>query len=182
MAFFQDFVKRVVSCFEKAGLYYAFTGALAASFYGVPRTTVDVDVVVFLQSEADRAKLVSALREAELDADMAEVEKALKSGYRIASFRDKRTPFTLDVILSDRKFKRRAGEVDEFKVYFQTPEDLVLAKLRMIRATMPRERALKDVEDVKAVLKFTKVDLEAVKRQAEKEGTLQILEDVMAQQ
>jgi hypothetical protein len=28
------------------------------------------------------------------------------------------------------------------------PKDLILAKLRMIKATVPRERALKDVEDV----------------------------------
>ena len=34
-----------------------------------------------------------------------------------------------------------------------------------------RERAQKDVGDVKAILKFVRVDLEAVRRQAEKEGT-----------
>jgi hypothetical protein len=51
------------------------------------------------------------------------------------------------------------------------PKDLVLAKLRMIKATKPRERALKDEEDIKAILNFTKVDVEAVKRQAEKDNT-----------
>ncbi|MEM2250196.1 MAG: hypothetical protein QXP16_05810, partial [Candidatus Bathyarchaeia archaeon] len=69
--------------------------------------------------------------------------------------------------------------LDEFKVHFQTPEDLVLAKLRMIRATMPRERAQKDIEDIKAILKFTKVDIEAVRKQAKKEDTFQIFEDLM---
>ena len=39
-------------------------------------------------------------------------------------------------------------------------EDLVLAKLRMIKATLLRERAVKDEEDVKAILGFTKVDTE----------------------
>jgi len=57
-----------------------------------------------------------------------------------------------------------------------------LAKLRMIKATVPRERALKDVEDIKAIIRFTRVNLEAVKRQARKEGTLQTLENIMAQQ
>jgi hypothetical protein len=56
------------------------------------------------------------------------------------------------------------------KAYFQTPEDLVLAKLR--------ERAQKDVEDIKAILKFARVNLEAVRRQAEKEGTIKILENI----
>jgi hypothetical protein len=52
----------------------------------------------------------------------------------------------------------------------------------MIRAMVPPERAQKDVDDVKAMLKITRVNLEAVRRQAEKEGTLKILENIMAQQ
>lgn len=42
---FEGFVRRVIGCFNAVGLDYMFTGVLAASFYGVPRTTVDVDVV-----------------------------------------------------------------------------------------------------------------------------------------
>ena len=48
----------------------------------------------------------------------------------------------------------------------------------MIKATVPRERALKDVEDVRAVLRFTRVNVEVVKRQAEKDSTLSIFETV----
>jgi len=66
--------------------------------------------------------------------------------------------------------------------YYQKPENLVLAKLRMIRATVPRERAQKDVDDVKAILKFARVNLEAIRRQAEKEGTIKILEEITTQQ
>jgi hypothetical protein len=67
------------------------------------------------------------------------------------------------------------------RTFFQTPEDLVLvlAKLRMIRATVPKERALKDVEDVKAILRFSRVDLDVVKERARMENTLSILEDIM---
>jgi len=59
------------------------------------------------------------------------------------------------------------------------PEDLILAKLQMIKATVPRERALKDEEDVKAILRFTKVDVEAVKKRARKEGTLVVFEEIV---
>jgi len=40
----------------------------------------------------------------------------------------------------------------------------------MIRATVPKERTLKDVEDVKAVLRFSRVDLETVKEKARKDA------------
>jgi hypothetical protein len=49
----------------------------------------------------------------------------------------------------------------------------------MIKATVPRERAIKDEEDVKAVLAFTKVDLAAVKKQAKRDKTLTILEGLI---
>jgi len=48
----------------------------------------------------------------------------------------------------------------------------------MIKATLPHERAAKDKEDVKAVLAFANVDVEAVRQQARKDGTLEILENL----
>jgi len=84
---FDNFVKRLVSCFNAAGLDYVFTGALAASFFGVPRTTVDVDVLVRAVTVGDRVKLVSALRQAGVAVDEKRVEAALKSKYGIATFR-----------------------------------------------------------------------------------------------
>jgi hypothetical protein len=49
----------------------------------------------------------------------------------------------------------------------------------MIKATVPRERALKDEEDVRAILKFTRVNVGTVKRQAGKDSTLSIFESLM---
>ncbi|MCW4020556.1 MAG: hypothetical protein NWF14_04935 [Candidatus Bathyarchaeota archaeon] len=50
--------------------------------------------------------------------------------------------------------------------FYQKPEELILAKLFMMKGTFPMERALKDKDDVKAIIRFTRVDLDAVKRQA----------------
>jgi hypothetical protein len=173
---FYDLVRRLVKGFEEAGVDYVFTGALAASFYGVPRTTVDVDVVVEVAEEKQRARLVSALRMAELVVDEREIDRAFESGYRIARFADSKTSYSVDVIFSSGRFEKRAGTVAGLRTFFQTPEDLILAKLRMIKATVPKERALKDEDDVRAVLKFTKVDVKVVKEQAKRENTLSIFE------
>jgi hypothetical protein len=173
-------VRRLVRSFEKAGVDYVFTGALAASFYGAPRTTVDVDVVVWIVEGEQRAKLVSALRMAELVVEESEIDRALLSGYRIARFRDSRTAYTVDVMFSDVRLEKRAGTVAGLRMFFQTPEDLVLAKLRMIKATVPRKRALKDEEDVRAILRFTEVDVGAVKERARRDDTLHILEEIIS--
>ena len=176
---FNDFVKRIVSGFNAAGLDYVFTGALAASFYGVPRTTVDVDVLVRVSTAGDRAKLVSALRQTGVNVDKKRVEAAFRSKYGIATFRDRKSSFSIDVIFRrDKKLDKRAGSILSLPTFFQAPEDLILAKLRMIKATVPKERAQKDEDDVRAILKFTKVDAEAVKKQARRNNTLRIFESI----
>jgi hypothetical protein len=179
---FESLLRRIVESFNASGLDYMFTGALAVSYYGRARTTVDVDIVVAVGGVGWRERLLSALRAAGLVVEEKALDDALKSGYNIATFRDSKSPITVDIILSREKLAKKRGKVLGLPTYFQKPEELVLAKLRMIRATVPRERAQKDVDDVKAVLKFARVDLEAVRRQAEKEGTVKILEEITAQQ
>jgi len=156
-----------------------FTGALAASFYGVPRTTMDVDVLVKVATEGDRAKLVSALKQAGMRVDEKKIEAALKLSYRIVTFKDDKSPYSVDVIFSrERELKKRVGTVAGLPTFYQTPEDLILAKLRMIKATVPRDRAQKDEEDVRAIMRFTKIDVKAVEKQARKNNTLPILESL----
>lgn len=157
-----------------------FTGALAASYYGRARTTRDIDVIVAIVGKGWKEKLVLALRQAGLIVEEAKIDEALKSDYKIATFKNGKSPLMVDVIFSDTKLKKRAGKILGISTFYQKPEDLILAKLRMIKATVPRERALKDEEDVKAILKFTRVDLEVVKRRAGKENTLAILKTLMA--
>jgi len=180
METYYDLVRRLVKAFGAAGFDYVFTGALAASFYGLPRTTTDVDVMVQLSGESAKSKLAYALRRVGVRADEKEIDRALASGYRIATFNDRRTAYSVDIILSSEKLEKRTGTVAGVQAFFQTPEDLISAKLRMIKATVPRERALKDEEDVRAILKFTGVDVEAVKKKAKKETTLSIFEALTA--
>ena len=64
-------------------------------------------------------------------------------------------------------------------VHYLGPEALVLAKLRMIKASLPRERSLKDKEDIRAIIRNTKVDTQEIVRRARKETTLTILRQVL---
>ena len=176
---FYRFANRLAEAFGGEGLDYAFTGALAVSFYGAPRTTSDVDVMVAVAGKADvKTKVTRALWQAGLDVDERKIVEALVSGYNIATFKDKASAYTVDVIFSGEKLEKQAGTIAGLNTFFQKPEGLVLAKLRMIKATLPRERAAKDEEDVKAILAFTRVDLAAVKKQAKKEGTSEILQSL----
>lgn len=139
---------------------------------------MDIDVIVYVSPENLQAQLLTPLRKAGFQVKGERVQKALSSGYRILTFKDKETSFTLDVILSDKKLEKRAGTILDLPTFYQKPEDLILSKLRMIKATFPRERAIKDEEDIKAILKYTKVNMKLLKRKARKEKTITTLEDI----
>jgi hypothetical protein len=174
----EGLIKRIVGSFNDAGIDYMITGALAASYYGTPRTTMDIDVVVRPTLE-DLRTLVTALKKADMHIDEDKIYDALKSEYKIVTVRDKKTPFTLDIILSDKKLEKKAGTILKLPTFYQNPEELILAKLRMIKATIPIERAQKDREDVKTILEHTRINIKNLRAKAEKEHTLIILEDLI---
>ncbi len=171
------FAKKLACALQNANLDYAFTGALAVSFYGVPRTTTDVDVIIAVADEADlEGRIVSALMQAGLEVDKRKIRTALTSGYKIASFKDKTSPFTVDIIISMDKLDKTSGKIGDAATFFQSPEGLIAAKLRMIKATLPPERSTKDKEDIKSILAFTKVNIAAIKKHAYKDNTAEIFE------
>ncbi len=178
---FEAFIKRVVRSFNAANLDYMFTGALAASYYGTPRTTMDADVIIKISAGKEkRNEIVSTLEEAGLRVHEQRIHAALQSEFKIATFRDSKSPFTLDIIFSTRKLRKRAGTILGLPTFYQTPEDLVLAKLRMIKATFPKERTIKDKDDIEAIFRFTRVNLRTIKRSARGNSTLSILERILA--
>lgn len=174
---FEGLIRRLVKNFNAARIDYMFTGALAASYYGMPRTTMDVDIVVKAAREHLKA-LATLLRKAEMKVDERRIDEAFESGFKMITLKDKRTPFTVDIIFSDGKLEKKRGTILGLPTFYQTPEGLILSKLRMIKATVPRERALKDEDDVKAILRYAEVDMKAVKRRSRREGTFSILEEL----
>lgn len=164
--------------FNASEIDYMFTGALAASYYGMPRTTVDVDIIVHVSKE-NAHRLFETLRKAQVQVNKRKVEQSIGSDFRMLTVRDKKTTLYLDVILSDKKLKKKPGTVVGLSTFYQTPEELILAKLRMIKVTIPRERALKDKDDIRAVLKHTRVNVKAIEKQAKKENTLYIFKELL---
>ena len=80
--------------------------------------------------------------------------------------------------MSSEKLERNPGTILGLPTFYQTPEALILSKLRMIKAPIPRERALKDKDDVRAILRYTKIDMNNLKGRAQTESTISILEEL----
>ena len=155
------------------------TGALASSYYGRPRTTLDMDVVVAFRQK-DLATLARVLTKAKLKVHEERLQAAWQSDYRIATIEDKKSPHSLDIVFTDQKLERKAGRILGVSTYYQSAESLILTKLRMLKVTLRAERAVTDREDIKAVLETTEISLKTLRKRARAESTVKILDDLIS--
>ncbi len=171
-------VKRLITNLNAARIDYMFTGAIAASYYGTPRTTMDVDIIIHT-TQQNTAYLNETLQSAGLHTDKKKIDNALNTGYNIATLKDIHTPYSLDIILAKDPLEKRSATISELPTYIQTPEHLILSKLRMIKASLNQGKAAKDEGDIRSILEYTQVDLDNVKKNARREDTYTILKSII---
>ncbi|MBD3207038.1 hypothetical protein GF319_11945, partial [Candidatus Bathyarchaeota archaeon] len=172
---FQGLVKRLIKELNNSQQEYMFTGALAVSYYGRPRTTTDIDIIIHTRPE-DINRLTGALREAGLSFSEHRLKQSLESEYNIITLEDKVSPYSVDCIFVRNSLDRRASTILGEPTFIQTPTDLILAKLSRIKATRDRRKAYKDEEDIKSIIRNTHIEISELTVKTEKEDTLKILE------
>lgn len=132
----------VVEALEDLGVRYYIGGSVAGSVHGVPRGSIDADVIAELRGEHLRP-FVERLRHAYyVDLDRA---RAAVEGRRSFNLIHLETTFKIDLFVAkERAFDRQAlerarpedlehgGETPRYRV--ASPEDTVLAKLEWFRA------------------------------------------------
>ena len=81
-----------------------------------------------------------------------------------------------DTVFSKKEFERRIPKkIRKEKVYFISPEDLILEKLLWYK----QSNSSRQLEDIESVLKISKVDLKYIKRWARKQSTIGIFDRVL---
>ena len=147
---------RLADRFDGDGLPYAFGGALALGAWGVPRTTSDVDVSVFV-SEGELDRLLDSVERAGAIVARAEAHRSVaRTGFFVAFFGRTR----IDLFIAHHPWH---AEMQHRRVSLPTPdgrprwflslEDTALAKLLYARP--------KDVVDLEQlfVVQAGRIDL-----------------------
>lgn len=132
-----DVAAHLADRFDEDRLPYAFGGALALGAWGVPRTTSDVDVSVFVP-ERELYRALDAVERAGAMFDHAEAGRTVaRTGMFFAMLARTR----IDVFIahhpmhSDMERRRVALKTSEGRsLWFLSPEDVVLTKLIYGRA------------------------------------------------
>ena len=168
---------------ERLNIPYLVTGGIAVYVWGRPRFTADIDIVVELH-EGDLPALERALRElgtaGYLDADA--MRDALRNGSEF-NYIDEQTGIKVDfwMLKNDefdrQRLSRRVPKTILGKtVYFSSPEDLILSKLRWYK-TSSSSRQIEDVESILAV-SGDLLDLKYVEGWVTKLGVADIFSEV----
>jgi len=147
----------VIAEFERLGVRYYIGGSLAASIYGLSRTTLDVDLVADLKRE-HAASLTAALQPSYyVDQGMIVDAIARKSCFNVIYLPNS---FKVDVFVTKgreydleafKRIRRDSFDPDEpsSQFHFPSPEDVVLSKLEWYRlGNEASDRQWRDIIEV----------------------------------
>jgi len=144
-------------CLERlnaSGVAYYLTGSMASNFWGLPRSTHDLDFVVQIRSE-DVPRVVAAFQKDFFIQESA-VRAALAPPYQFNAL-DQRSSLKVDFwVLTDEPFPQQMFARRRQETLFGTPawiasaEDVFLHKLHW-DALAPSERQLRDAAGIWAV-------------------------------
>ncbi len=128
---YSDALLRLVRALNETGIRYALTGAAAVGYYGIPRSSMDIDVVVRGNlSDSQIGALAAALSRNGFTINKGEIHRAVTgSEVKIQAFDDRTGFLRVDMFL-EKSFGRVADRVDGLKVWFRTFEELVAKKIQ----------------------------------------------------
>ena len=169
---------KITSALDELKIDYFITGGMAVAVWGRPRSTADIDAVIKIV-EPKITALVRSLRKISKSGyiDEETAKKAVRNGEEF-NFIDPETGMKVDFWpMKDGEnrgeFERRVPQkILGRKVFFISPEDLILSKLVWYQKSGSERR----LEDAESVLKVQKnLDLKYLKRIASAQGFLEPL-------
>ena len=150
-----NFLERVKTELDNAGISFMVVGSLGSSAYGEPRATYDLDLVIAPTLTQLRA-FVRSLAEADYYVSENAAEEALKT-QSMFNVIDLQTGWKIDLIIRrDRPYsveefrRRRRQKVMGIELDVVSPEDAILSKLEWAR-TSGSERQYRDALGIASV-------------------------------
>ncbi len=128
---YSDALHRLVIALNETGIRYALTGAAAVSYYGIPRTSMDIDVVIKGNlTDSQIETLAAALSRNGFTGNKNEIHRAVDgSEVKFQAFDDRSGYLRVDVFL-EKPFGRVSARIDGLNVWFRKFEDLLAKKIQ----------------------------------------------------
>jgi len=180
----RDFFLYVIDVLEYLDIPYMVVGGYAVTFYGEPRMTIDVDIIVDMQRK-HIVDFVGAFPIPDFYASKEGVLDSLRrrypfnviqpaTGAKVDLIPLPRDPFSR---ISFRRRKRMPIGETEHHAWFISPEDVIVSKL----ATYQKTGSDKHLRDARGVLfvQHDELDWQALRQYAAQVGVNDLLEELM---
>lgn len=176
-----DLLKDCLLRLNRTGVAYMVTGSMASNFWGIPRSTHDLDFVIQLPPSAV-PKVVAEFASGFFIDEQA-VRAAYKSPFQFNAI-DRRSALKVDFWLPsgsafEREMFQRRTQRQTLGVpaWMATPEDIIIHKLFWDKLT-PSERQRNDAAGVFAVQRVN-LDLKYMRRWADELGVAGSLQEIL---
>ncbi|MEX1218143.1 MAG: DUF6036 family nucleotidyltransferase [Acidimicrobiales bacterium] len=179
---FTSVFSRLAAIFDDVGIDYMVVGSVAASVWGLRRTTVDLDLVVAIAPGLEATLIDAILKDGlYLPVDLARSVVGTFGSFNVI---DTKTSGKVDIFVSLfddtlatlRLSRRIAVELFGVSTWVASPEDIILSKLEW-HSSSDSERQWRDCFEVAAV---NDLDLEYLRQWATKMGTIDEVERLLA--
>jgi hypothetical protein len=149
-----DVFRRITAALEQAGIGYMLSGSFASAYYGAPRSTQDIDLVI----DANPGQLQAFIRALPADQYYADVDAALEAHRQQSMFNviDLATGWKIDLIMrksrafSQEEFRRRQKvRLQDVSLFLASAEDAVISKLEWAKLS----ESQRQIQDVAAILR-----------------------------
>jgi hypothetical protein len=144
-----EILKLVCEFLNEEKVVYVVVGGLAVLFYGIPRTTMDIDLIIKMDIDGTK-RFAQFLTENDFFADEEDIKTAFGEKSH-ATIEDKTSMIRLDIkgIHSENDMitlkRRRKVSLADFVFFVASPEDTIANKL-----LFGSEQDMKDVEGIYA--------------------------------
>lgn len=130
---FEEIIETIAEFLNLEKIPYMFVGAIAIGYYGIPRTTQDIDIVLVIPPDKIQ-RFAEYFQSKDFYCQAEDIKAAFIEKSHFGIF-DNQSPFRIDVkgIYSEfdqQSFLRRV-QVESFgrKIWLCTPEDAIISKL-----------------------------------------------------
>ena len=164
----EEILKLVCEFLNEEKEAYVVVGGLAVLFYGVPRTTMDIDIIIAMDVDETR-RFAEFLNENDFFADEEDIKTAFEEKSH-ATIEDKTSMVRLDIKgiygENDRITLERRSKVSlaDFAFFVASPEDTIANKL-----LFGSEQDVKDAEGIYA-RQFENLDMAYLEKRCKKLG------------
>ena len=131
---FEFFIKDFIKAFNESDIKYVLIGGIAVNYYGRPRSTLDVDIII--EKDENKIKILEQkLRSNNFLVSDNEIIDAVNEATHCSIFWDKDILLRLDIKIPTRLLEeeallnRKKITVFDKEVFIQIPEEIIIAKL-----------------------------------------------------